>query len=69
MKYHKQQDGEWVRPIMKGYRISCCDCGLVHEFNFKVVKIGRTHKVTFQAFRNERATAAKRRWRKIKAAA
>ncbi len=36
---------EWQFPIHKGYLMQCCDCGLVHEVNFKVVeKIGRTKK-------------------------
>ena len=41
------EDGwsEWQFPIHKGYLMQCCDCGLVHEVNFKVVeKIGRTKK-------------------------
>lgn len=25
----------WVNPKMKGYLLKCCDCGLVHEFEFK----------------------------------
>lgn len=28
---------EWRRP-MPGYRIACCDCGLVHEMEFRIVK-------------------------------
>lgn len=28
--------GEWQRPIHRGYRLSCCDCGLVHRMDFKV---------------------------------
>ena len=27
---------EWQQPIMKGYRMQCCDCGLVHEVEFEV---------------------------------
>jgi len=26
---------EWQAPIMKGYKMKCCDCGLVHELQFK----------------------------------
>lgn len=26
---------EWVMPIPKGYLMKCCDCGLVHEMQFK----------------------------------
>lgn len=30
----------WVQPIERGYLMRCCDCGLVHEMNFRV-KDGR----------------------------
>ena len=35
----KTKDGwtEWVSPIMKNYCLKCCGCGLIHEFQFKVV--------------------------------
>lgn len=26
---------EWVEPVMNGYLMQCCDCGLVHEMQFK----------------------------------
>jgi len=58
--------GEWVKPVMKGYRMACCDCGLVHVIDFKVIKNGRGHKVVFRASRHARATAAMRRERRIK---
>jgi hypothetical protein len=55
----EQDDGwtVWIQPLMKGYRMACCDCGLVHELVFRVVK----GKVQFAARRHIRATAAKRR--------
>ncbi len=56
-RYEKPEPGEWVQPIKEGYKMACCDCGLVHTMNFRIVK-GR---VQFQAFRNNRSTAAKRR--------
>ncbi len=28
---------KWINPIMKGYLLKCCDCGLVHELDFKVI--------------------------------
>lgn len=39
-KYKKMVGGrggwcEWVTPIPKGYLMQCCDCGLVHEMQFK----------------------------------
>lgn len=57
MSYPKVQDGEWVQPILKGYKMACCDCGLVHKINFRT-KYG---KIQFQAFRDKRATGQKRR--------
>ena len=58
MKYNKVENGEWVQPIKKGYKMRCCDCGLVHTMNFRT----RKGKVQFQAFRNERSTAQTRRY-------
>jgi hypothetical protein len=61
-RYPKIQAGEWVQPVRRGYRMACCDCGLVHALNFRLVRYGNgKHKIRFQAFRDERATAAMRR--------
>lgn len=51
VKYEQLHDGEWVTPIMRGYRIKCCDCGLVHVLNFKVKSTGKRTRVMFQATR------------------
>lgn len=59
MKYIQVYSGDWVQPIKKGYKMACCDCGLVHSMNFRVVK----GKIQFQAFRNNRATGQKRRYK------
>lgn len=42
MRIKKEYAGEdgwsrWVQPITKGYRMQCCDCGLVHLVDFRVV--------------------------------
>lgn len=47
MRYHTLTDGEWVEPYRRRYYLKCCDCGLVHRLNFRVLK-GAVH---FQAFR------------------
>ncbi len=57
---------EWIQPVHKGYRAACCDCGLVHLFNFRILdaktgKIMKGMKVQFQIYRHVRATAAVRR--------
>lgn len=46
-----------MQPIRRGYRLACCDCGLVHSMNFRV----SGGKAQFAAFRDNRATAAIRR--------
>ncbi len=61
MRYPVVQDGEWVQPIRKGYKMACCDCGLVHKLNFRLVPFKAGKKIQFQASRDERATAARRR--------
>ncbi len=48
---------DWIRPL-PGYKMACCDCGLVHNLEFRIDDNGNTN---FRASRNERATAAKRR--------
>lgn len=60
-RYPSVQDGEWIRPVKRGYKMACCDCGLVHRVDFEHVKWGNGRKIIFRAYRDERATAAKRR--------
>ena len=55
--YTPREDNEWVKPTMRRHKIACCDCGLVHVFEFKVVY----RAVWFRAKRDNRATAARRR--------
>lgn len=59
--YYKPSAGEWVQPVRRGYKMACCDCGLVHTMDFRVVK-GRAQ---FRVFRNNRSTAMMRRQSQI----
>lgn len=56
-KYFKRQDGQWFVVRRSGCKIRCCDCGLTHTVNFRIV--GR--RLFMQAFRNNRATGQARR--------
>lgn len=63
MRYSKfavNDDGwsDWEDPIMSGYRLSCCDCSLVHVFEFRVTK---KREVEFRLKRDNRATGQLRR--------
>jgi len=62
---------EWVSPDSEQYFMKCCDCGLVHEMQFKVAKYSEGDECEFVAdaamqavFRARRATppAAQRQW-------
>jgi hypothetical protein len=69
---------DWQFPEMKRYRMGCCDCGLVHDLQFEVVKVTRQYRdgsfmtepakgryrVRFKAKRNNRSTAQIRRHKK-----
>ncbi len=57
MKFDKPKKNEWVFPIRRGYKLCCCDCGLVHDMDFRVV--GR--RIEFRVRRNDRSTGLVRR--------
>ncbi len=57
MKFKQVESGEWIQPVRKGYRMACCDCGLVHRLDLRIFK----GKIQLRAFRDERSTAQMRR--------
>lgn len=67
MQWDEPEPGEWVQPVKRGYKLACCDCGLVHTVNFRIIKYagGKRAKVQFQVFRDERATKALRKKERI----
>ncbi len=56
-KHEVDEDGwtEWFVPAV-GYKMRCCDCGLVHEVGLRV----KRGEIQMRARRNERATATSR---------
>ena len=58
-RYHQVEAGEWQYPVAKGYRLACCDCGLVHILEFKPISKSR---IKMRGWRDNRATAAMRAW-------
>lgn len=78
-QYYEGDDGwsDWAQPEMdQDYRLVCCDCGLAHDMQFRVMEIvedlGNGYKdvteadtdkflVHFRAKRNNRSTAQIRR--------
>ena len=55
------EEGEWIQPVRRGYKLRCCDCGLVHKLDFRLVPTKAGTFIHFRAFRDNRATAACRR--------
>ena len=53
-------DGEWVQVNMRGNKDQCCDCGLVHTVNYRLVE----GKIQVQVFRDPKATGGARRNKK-----
>lgn len=76
MKYHQVKDGEWIIVTTRNHKVACCDCGLIHKFDFKIgTKVPRGYKITSasklkaiilrRAFRDDKATARRRKRLKI----
>lgn len=64
--YPLETPGTWRRPVRRDYRLACCGCGLVHSYNFRLVRDGkRGSQIQYQVSRNDRATAAIRRHMKM----
>jgi hypothetical protein len=68
VRYHVISYGEWTRPRMTNFREQCCDCGLIHRLDFRIVDArrggraaGRGLRIEFRTRRDDRATAAARR--------
>ena len=48
---------------LPGYlRMTCCDCGLVHDFCFYTVDEKQQQQIYYEVYRNKKATAQTRRW-------
>ena len=65
MKYKDIVSGKW-NNASESFKIACCDCGLVHGFNFRAIKNGNEVEIQFKAHRDERATGQVRRHKRPK---
>lgn len=61
-RFPRAEEGEWIQPRMRNYFLMCCDCGLTHRMDFRIVrKPNGTQRVQFRAFHDARGTANSRR--------
>lgn len=53
MRYKKRASGEWVQPSRAGFYFKCCECGIAHKLEFRLVpnRLGRGSKIQFNARR------------------
>lgn len=35
-KFKPAKDNKWEQPVMKDYLMKCCDCGLIHQMDFRI---------------------------------
>jgi len=56
-RYEEAKAGRWIQPLRRGYKLACCDCGLVHRVDFRVFKA----RVQFRVFHAPRSTGQIRR--------
>lgn len=56
-EYEFTEDEEWCWPTQRNFKLACCDCGLVHTFDFRTVE----GQVEFRVKRDNRATGQIRR--------
>lgn len=61
--FPKQRAGRWVQPKRIGYLMACCDCGLVHRMDFRIVadQGGQRQRVQFRTWRHKEQTKALRK--------
>lgn len=77
-QHHANEDGwsDWETPVMDGFRMACCDCGLVHDVDFLVLEVTKKnddgswesvpldkdkYRVSLRMRRNNRSTGQMRR--------
>jgi len=46
-KTNKIANNEWIQPKKNNYIMGCCDCGLKHEMDFRIIE----GKIQFRAKR------------------
>lgn len=51
----------WVQPRPDKYFMVCCDCGLVHEMQFRIAKGKTIERVQFRARRARNKTSEVRK--------
>lgn len=60
MKYPVARDGEWITPRRRGYVVECCDCGLRHRVDLRLVRyVNGGRVIQYRATRIKKRGGAK----------
>lgn len=59
IEYPAIKSGHWITPRMSGYKLECCDCGLIHSVDFAVIdsednSLLNNCEVVFRVYRVEK---------------
>lgn len=61
-RYDQVKEGEWTSIDRRDNREQCCDCGLVHKIDYRIVeKNGGRNKIEFRCWRDDKATSSIRK--------
>ena len=60
MKKVRPSAGQWVK-LPRKRKIGCCDCGLIHDFEFKVEMKDGKPQMFFRAWRDDPLTEQHRK--------
>jgi hypothetical protein len=63
-RFDQIHEGEWIEPKHRGFKLACCDCGLTHRIDYRIV----AGRVQFRTYRDSKTTAGLRRRIKEKCA-
>lgn len=66
-RYAKIHDGEWIRPKRRGWLEACCDCGLIHVWDFRLLETPKGPEIEIRCRRDNRRTALARRCKELPA--
>ncbi len=56
----------WINPVMDNYLLKCCNCGLVHKMQFRVVFISKYDKKKWRSILTDKNFQIEFRARRIK---
>lgn len=54
--YSQVKEGEWLDVSRRDEREQCCDCGLVHRVDYRIIEKNGRNKIEYRCWRDDNAT-------------